>query len=99
MAGVSVRYRRRIRTFDRFQMRSRCVGWDDKFVYIDQSMWLGETCAGQALYRSAIVGRDGIVSPAQVVAGMTDAPVDMKLPDWVQAWINADAKRPWPPMP
>ncbi|HHS94510.1 MAG TPA: acyl-CoA thioesterase, partial [Rhodobacterales bacterium] len=28
VAGVSVRYRRRIRVFDRIEMRSRAIGWD-----------------------------------------------------------------------
>ncbi|MBM7067112.1 acyl-CoA thioesterase [Actibacterium sp. 188UL27-1] len=97
MAGVSVRYRRRIRTFEQFEMRSRCVGWDDKFFYLDQSMWVRDVCAGQALYRAAIVSRDGIVPPAKVIDGMTDTPPDLTLPSWVQAWIDADAERPWPP--
>ena len=30
MAGASVRYRRRIRTFERIEMRSRLAWWDDK---------------------------------------------------------------------
>ncbi|MEO0831281.1 MAG: acyl-CoA thioesterase [Pseudomonadota bacterium] len=97
MAGVSVRYRRRIRLFERFEMRSRCVGWDARFFYLDQSMWIGETCAGQALYRSAVVDREGIVSPYKVAEAMGLEPDALVVPDWVQAWIDADAERPWPP--
>ena len=39
VAGGSVRYRRRIRAFETIDMRSRAVWWDDKFIYIEQSMW------------------------------------------------------------
>lgn len=97
MAGVSVRYRRRVRMFDRVEIRSRCVGWDKRFLYIDQSMWKGETCTSQALYRSAVTDQSGIVAPERVMAALgqqADPPV---LPDWVANWIGAEASRPWPP--
>jgi hypothetical protein len=42
MAGASVRWRRRTRVFERLEMHSRCVGWDDRFLYIEQTMWKGE---------------------------------------------------------
>ncbi|WP_212522701.1 acyl-CoA thioesterase [Actibacterium sp. MT2.3-13A] len=97
MAGVSVRYRRRVRMFDRVEIRSRCVGWDDKFIYIDQSMWKGETCTSQALYRSAVTDRSGIVPPARVMAALGQRAASPALPDWVANWIAAEATRPWPP--
>ncbi len=101
VAGSSVRYRRRIRAFQKFRITSRGVGWDDKFFYIEQAMWLpsGE-CAGHVLIRSAGTGPDGIVPPKEILAEMGhDADTEVSLPDWVNAWIEADAKRPWPPMP
>ena len=97
MAGVSVRYRKRIKPFVKFRVVSRAVGWDDRFFYLDQSIWIGDTCAAQALYRSAVTDRSGIVDPDRVfaAAGFHDArPV---VPDWVQSWIAAEAARPWPP--
>lgn len=98
MAGASVRYRRRIRTFEKITMRSRAVYWDEKFVYLEQSMWKqnGE-CANQALYRAAITGKDGIVSPATVMQALPQQAPTPPVPAWVQNWIEADATRPWPP--
>ena len=99
MAGVSVRYRRRIRTFEKIEMRSRLVSWDDKFMYLEQSMWKknGE-CANHALYRSAITDKRGIVPPSEALRqlGLSNDPPAM--PRWVAAWIAADTQRPWPPM-
>lgn len=97
MAGVSVRYRRRVRMFDRIEMKSRCVGWDDKFIYLDQSMWKGGECTSQALYRSAVTDRKGIVPPARLMDAMGLEEGGPELPHWVQAWIAAEATRPWPP--
>ena len=97
VAGSSVRYRRRVQAFARIEMRSRCVGWDDRFVYMEQSMWRGDDCSSHVLIRSAIVGKAGIVNPAEMAAAMGHQGPSPGLPDWVQAWIAADARRPWPP--
>ncbi|PTW44840.1 thioesterase family protein [Rhodovulum kholense] len=98
MAGVSVRYRRRVRMFDAFEIRSRCVGWDEKFLYIEQGMWRNGDCANHALYRSAVTDRNGIVPTVRLMAAMGREIAPPPLPDWVQAWIAAEAERPWPPM-
>lgn len=99
MAGVSVRYRRRVRMFERVEMRSRAVCWDDKFMYLEQSMWKADgACANHALYRSAITSRDGIVSPETALLAMGKPVQSPDIPDWIAAWIAADAQRPWPPM-
>ena len=97
MAGVSVRYRKRIKPMMRFRVVSRAVGWDDRFVYLDQSIWIGDECAVQALYRSAVTDRNGLVAPARVFTAAGFANEQPDLPSWVQRWIDAEATRPWPP--
>ena len=97
MAGASVRYRARIRTFELVEMRSRCVGWDARFVYIEQSMWKGQTCCNQIVYRSAMTGPEGIVPTERVMQALGVDLVSPSLPDWIQAWIEAEDRRPWPP--
>ncbi len=101
VAGVSVRYRRRIRLFHRFEIHSRAVGWDSRFLYLVQSIWVssktGKHCANQALYRTAVTSKEGIVAPERVARAMGVDPQSPPLPDWVQNWIDAEATRPWPP--
>ncbi len=97
MAGISVRYRRRIRVFDRIEVSSRVVGWDDRFIYIVQDIRRGQVWTTQALYRAAVTRADGIVAPAEVMAGIGAGTQSPPLPGWVSAWISAEATRPWPP--
>lgn len=98
MAGVVVRYRRRIRAFQAFEMHTRVVGYDDKFFYMDQSMWLrnGE-CASQAVYRVAIAGKHGIVPAEEVLRENFGYLPEITLPEWLQSWCDTEDKRPWPP--
>ncbi|MCJ8334153.1 MAG: acyl-CoA thioesterase [Epibacterium sp.] len=100
VAGSTIRYRRRIFAFEPFEMRSRAIGWDDKFFYMEQSIWKrnGE-CASHALLRTCFTNKKGIVPPTEVVAAWGQADLrSPPLPDWVQAWCDAEDKRPWPPM-
>lgn len=97
VAGASVRYRRRVRPFDRVEMRSRHVGWDDRFFYIEQAMWRRGECTSHVLLRTAITDRNGMVGSDRAIAAAGIEDVAPPLPDWVRAWSGADALRPWPP--
>lgn len=98
IAGVSVRYRRRIPVMARYRIETRALGWDAKFIYLDVSMWMGETAANQALLRTAVVTKNGTVPPAEIAAELGHDAPSPPLPDWVHAWIDAEARRPWPPI-
>ena len=99
MAGAVVRYRRRLTLSERFTVKSHAVCWDDRFVYLEQSMWKknGE-CASHVVYRAAVL-RNGKLVPTQEVADALgfDGPRP-PVPDWIKAWSDAEALRPWPPM-
>lgn len=98
VAGVSVRYRRRITAFEKVTISTRLAGWDDRFIYFDQSIWRQDgECANQVLLRSAFVGPNGIASPAEFanVHGWDGPALD--LPEWARNWVDAESTRPWPP--
>ncbi len=69
-----------------------------RFIYMDQSMWRGGDCTSQVLIRSAVTGPEGIVAPARLIAALGQPDESPPLPAWVQAWIEAEATRPWPPL-
>jgi acyl-CoA thioesterase FadM len=97
VAGVSVRYRKRVPIFQKYRMQTRMLGYGERFFYVDQTMWQDDVCMNQMLLRAAIRDKSGTVPPEKFLANMgmgTDQP---GLPDWVKAWMTADDSRPWPP--
>lgn len=101
VAGASVRYRKRIRVFQRVEMLTRIIGWDARFFYMEQGLWCGTSCANHILLRLAVTSSKlgGIVPPAQLLQYFpNETPAESPaLPQWVQAWIDSESDRPWPP--
>jgi len=97
MAGVTARYRRRVVMFDRFEMRSKAIGHDGRFLYLQQSMWKKGEALSSVVYRVAVVGENGIVPTDKVAEAMELSEWNPEMPLWIQHWIKAEAERPWPP--
>lgn len=98
VAGSSVRYRSRIIGMQRFTLKTRVLGWDERFLYVEQGMWRGEICCNHALLRTGVTRKGRLVPKADVARAMAHHDPSPPLPGWVNAWIAADGQRPWPPM-
>jgi acyl-CoA thioesterase FadM len=97
VAGASIRYRRRVKMFDRLELRSRIVGWDARFTYAEQGFWRGGECTSHGLFRMAVTSRAGLIPVADFLKEFGLPGESPPLPPWVQAWIHAESTRPWPP--
>jgi hypothetical protein len=80
VAGSSVRYRARIRPFQRFELRTRLLGWDERFIYIEQAMWRGETPCNHALMRTGVTEKGRLVETGRVAEAMGLSPASPPLP-------------------
>ena len=94
MGGCVVRYRRSVQPFERFDIRSRVVGWDDKWFYVEHIVEKdGHFCAIGHM-RTVIRGRDGTIPPKEVLALLnlesTESP---ELPPFVAEWRAAEDRR------
>jgi hypothetical protein len=85
--------------FDRLELRSRIVGWDARFTYAEQGFWKDGACTSHGLFRMAVTSRTGLIPVAEFLAELGLPGESPPLPAWVQAWIDAEATRPWPPAP
>ncbi|MEM1235560.1 MAG: acyl-CoA thioesterase [Pseudomonadota bacterium] len=99
VAGSSVRYRKRLVPWERYEMRTQMLGWDERFSYFQQGMFkMSGECANHALFRTAVVHKHRGVPTTEVAEAMGADHDTGALPAWVKAWTEAEAQRPWPPM-
>lgn len=98
VAGTSIRYRKRITPFEKYEIRTKIATWDERFVYIEQGMYkLNGDCASHVLLRTAVVEKGRAVPTDVLIEAMgVTTPRPTPAP-WVQNWIDAEATRTWPP--
>ena len=101
VAGASTRFRKRILGFDRIVMRTRALGRDDRWIYIEQSMWVRRKgaleAASSALVRTCVTEKGRMLPTTTVAAALNAESWRPEPPTWATSWIDADAHRPWPP--
>ena len=98
VGGSSMQYRSRIRPFQRFTLRTDAVARDDKWFYFVQTTFVRDKPCSQALVRAAVFsGPRGTVPTQEVMEALGRPEWRPEIPNWVEAWSDAEKKRPWPP--
>ncbi len=92
-AAATIRYRRSLLPFQRFTVRTRVVCWDEKWLYFRHAIEArGELCA-VAYVRGLLRGKEGIVSPAQILElagkpGLQSPPMPADIAKWIDAELR-----------
>lgn len=68
VGAVMIRYRREIRWLEKFSLRSRIIGWDDKWTYFEHRFEKNGDLAALAYARGVIRTREGPVPTRDVMA-------------------------------
>ncbi len=63
---VNIQYRKSLTVFQTFQIRTRILGWDEKWFYIEQTFWRRRKIVARAMVQGLFRGADGNV-PAETV--------------------------------
>ncbi len=95
VGGASVRYRRRIPLFARFTLSTQFICHDGRWFYFLQEFHARERICASALLKVCATSRDGLVPATEVIARFDGEVPDDRIPEWVQAWIDAEGMRPW----
>lgn len=90
LAGSLVRYRRSLKPFQRLDLKSQLIGWDEKWFYIEHRIESDGVLACQAIVRGAFLSADGLVLPARLAVAVGYAGASPDLPGWAQPWRDAD---------
>ncbi len=94
VAGASVRFRYRLRLFQKFELHSQVIGHDEKWIYFHQKLVRKGKIHGSALVRTGVTSRKGIVKVEEVIRTLNLSSDIPPLPAWAQAWVEADELHP-----
>ena len=78
-------------------MKTHIVGFDERWIYIEQSMWVkGKPCSS-ALLRTGVTEGGKVIETSRILAALDQADWELPPSGYVAEWIISDADRPWPP--
>ncbi|MCB2386225.1 thioesterase family protein [Thalassolituus alkanivorans] len=83
------KFRRELRLFEAFEIHSRMLGWDDKWVFVEHRFMRKERVIGVVMMRGLFRSAKGLVDPQEFIAEMNLAPQSPPLPDWLSAWSES----------
>lgn len=90
LAASLVRFRRPLKPFQRFCLRSQLLGWDEKWLYIEHRLERGDALASLAVVRAAFVGTEGVVPPLLLAGALGYTGPAPALPAWIASWREAE---------
>jgi len=94
VGAVSIRYRYRLRPFQKFSLHTRLVYFDDRWFYFHQAFKTKDKMHASALVRTAVTSKKGLV-PAKDLASKFNISQEViqsynQPHDWILNWEKSD---------
>ena len=97
VAGSTVRYRKRVKIFDKVLMRTSIVNFDPRWVYMTQSMWVNGEPASSILIRIGVTEQGRVIDTGTVQNAMQSGQLEFTSSTLLDEWVASEEQRPWPP--
>lgn len=89
VSAQTIRYRRSLKPWQLFELRTRIIGFDERAMYVEQSFRVGEDVYAQAVVQQRYVRKTGgTVTAAELLEVTGPAPADREVPQWVLDWAD-----------
>ncbi|MGO1319598.1 MAG: acyl-CoA thioesterase [Galactobacter sp.] len=93
VAAQTISYRKSLHPGERFDVVTRLLGIDERWVFMEQSFCVGDEVYAHAIVKARFLKRSGGgVSAEELLAEAGPNPDGREVPAWVHAW--SDASKP-----
>lgn len=90
VAGQTITYRKSLRLGQRFDVHTRVLGFDDRAIYVEQTVCVGSTVYAQAVIRTRFLKKTGGTVEVEELRELAGGfPDDLELPEWVRRWSES----------
>ena len=90
VASLAIRYRRSLQPWQRYELRTRLVGWDDRWFFMEQSFTRGGELMAHSIVKALFVGPDGRVPPQELVDATGFRVDPPEIPEAIRRWEEAE---------
>ena len=90
LGGAIIRFQRPLKLFQRYTLTTRVLGWDDKWLYLEQAFDANEKRAATAVVKALVRGKDRSIPTAEVMHLLGIDVPSPPFPDHLRTWIASD---------
>ncbi len=90
LAGAAMRFRRPLSPFARFTLATRLLGWDERWLYVEQVFSGPQGVSCTAVMRAAFVKGGKLMPPGPVLEAVMPGLVKMNPPAWAVEWAEVE---------
>lgn len=90
LGGAAMRFRRPLSPFARFTLATRLLGWDERWMYVQQVFSGPEGVLCMAVVRAAFVKAGRLVPPGPVLEASAPGLVKLDPPGWTADWATVE---------
>lgn len=91
VASATIRFRRSLALFQGFTLRTRIVGWDDRWIFLQQAFERRGQVVALGVVRTAIRSRGKAVPTRDVLAAAGHAGPSPEIPTWIREWYASES--------
>lgn len=96
LAAETIRFKRSLKLWQRFTIRTRVLGWDEHSIYLEQQFISKNELVAKAVVDARFLStKGGKVTPAELLAFLNIEQSSPDLPEWVATWIEANRQLEW----
>ncbi|WP_243293303.1 thioesterase family protein [Geothrix mesophila] len=89
VGGITMRYRRSLELFEPFTLHTRLLGWDDKWVFLEQRFLKRDgDLAAEGVVKALFRGKAGNVPMAEVLRLMDYEGPQLEVPEAIRRWAK-----------
>ncbi|MGO1285528.1 MAG: acyl-CoA thioesterase [Brachybacterium sp.] len=93
VAGQSITYRRSLLLWEKFDLASRVIGHDDRWIYMEQVFRRDGKIVADAIVRARFLRRSGGSVPMdEVLELVPPVPEHLVVPEWVTEWNEGSSQ-------
>lgn len=89
VGSSTIRHKRALDPFQRFELRTRLLGWNEQGFFIEQRFERGGEVYAVGVIWGVFLGPSGKVPAADVVHAVQPGAESPALPAWVEAWAKS----------
>jgi acyl-CoA thioesterase FadM len=91
LASAKVHFIRSLNVFQKLTMTTQVIYWDEKWIYLEQKIFVKEVLCVTALFKTVFTSKSGKISPEKILALIPQLPLQRPtMPKHLEAWLEAE---------